>query len=263
MASAPVRILGAVIKLVERQANAWTTEGAIPAFAAAGASTSSTSSDSLAEARAALDIERQKLCDGSLAKEDKDEQIAAALIAGVRGLFRALCEPLVLKVLSRSGLAGSTAMDGLDSLRKALKAPTESLAAAPGEAVRAALPAIQRGGDTDGAKQMIDLLSFVVDEVFEKAWGIEDPWGDHKVGGSIWSPLALAADADNVVLTSIALDRENPCTPPSASQRAAIVAALRPVFPLGSLSNDFNRRSLMVLRILQHDSIRRQLTSIA
>jgi hypothetical protein len=208
MSAPSPQLLGSVIRLVKRELDGWKASSAPGVSAGAGGSTFSTNGDGAAEARAALDKELQKLFDCGLSRKEKEEQTVAALLAGVKVLFKGLCDAMTLSSVAPSVVAGSATVAALHLLQKAISLSMEGLKAAPCEAIEAALPAIKRGSGKESADRMVSLLKYFLDEVCEKAWGVDDAWGDHDVRGEqLRSPLEMIAGAGNVTLASTVLQK--------------------------------------------------------
>jgi hypothetical protein len=201
------QLLGCVIRLVKRELDVWKASAVAGAAAGAGSAAVSTNVERVIEAKTAAVQELQKLCDGGLNEESQEKQIVAALLAGVKALFKGFCDPAILTVASPSALASSLSLEVSNSLRKTLKSSRESLKAAPREAILAALPALQRGSGEDTESKMVHLIEYFVEEVCANTWGNDDPWGDQEIEGkwNVFSPLVKVAGAGNVALASIVL----------------------------------------------------------
>jgi hypothetical protein len=213
MSTTSSQLLGCMIRLVKRELDAWKALSAPGAAAEDGGSADSTNPQRVAEAQAALHAELQKLSDGALIREIQERQVVTALLAGVKVLFKGLCDPKILSAVSLPVLAGSATLEALHSLQKALPVSAGSLMAVPSEAIDAALPGLQRGVDNESASNMAALLQYFVDETCEKGWGIDDVWGekgwvtDVDVVSRPASPLCMVAGAGNVVLAGIILQK--------------------------------------------------------
>jgi hypothetical protein len=206
MSTTSTQLVGCVIRLAKRELDVWKASPAVEAAAGAGGSANSTSAEVIAEAETALASEIQKLRNSGLPKAVQEHQTAEALLAGVKVLFKGLCDPGTLSSVSLSSLAGSATLRALHSLRKVFGLPGDRLKEVPTAAVVSALAAI-RGSDKGGARKMFTLVEYFVEEVCEKAWGIDDAWGDREAQGRRHSPLNVVTEGGGSVYALAVLQK--------------------------------------------------------
>jgi hypothetical protein len=201
------QLLGAVIRLTKRETDMWAASPAVGSPAGASGSASSTNAEGVSEAKDAIDVEIRKVLQNGLGRRQQVLEALPAVLAGIRVLFKGLCAAAALKAVSPAVLAGSASLEALSVLQQAVCIPSEGLKALPCEALAASMPAIQRGSNEECASKMVALIEYFITEVCEKAWGVDDAWGDFEMSDLRRSPLYSAAKAGSASLVSLTLSK--------------------------------------------------------
>jgi hypothetical protein len=218
MAASAPQLLGAVIRLVKREATGWTVAGiAITSGeGAAGGSALSASASGVLKAKDEVETELSKLlCDAPDANRAQ-ANVQAALDAGTLALFKSLCDPVTFAAVSASVLAQSATVASLNTIqvisRSALafgSSGSQKGGYLAANIISTTLPFFKRAkADRDEARtdKMASLIESFVAEVVEKAWGLKDVWEDVSTDESNrCSPLEKAAEAGSLPLVRTVL----------------------------------------------------------
>jgi hypothetical protein len=217
MSTTASKLLGAVVRLVAREAGSWKAAGGASGTGGAGGGASSTSASAVVEAKNEAESELQKLGSSELAARRAHSGVRAALDGGIDALFKSFCDPMILEAVTPALLADSATLVILTMIRAASKGSPSAFGEneltsggyLASRVITASFSFFKRAKDHEvgvATYKMVALIKYFVFEVLEKAWGIDDVWGDVELGHRLYSPLEAAAKAGSLPLVLAALD---------------------------------------------------------
>jgi hypothetical protein len=204
MTTASSKLLGAVIRVVKREAACWKAAGGSAGAGRVEGTAFSTNANSVREAKDEAEGELQRLLNSGLHPLSIKGETLAVLLTGTVVLFKCLCDRDALDAVAPPQLAASATLAVLNLIHPVVRGFSEAaeFQISTGgniacKAIDAASSLFLRAEHTDEeyAQKMAALIEYFVDEVCEKAWGVKDAWGDWEFGDDISSPLLAAASA--------------------------------------------------------------------